>query len=115
MRTILVDSNGDRVTKNGLFVYLFNLDAVTQTCEQVMKQQLRELQYDQTKGVEYLNNVFAGNPNLQLFDAQARAQILNVNGVIEIASFVYEQTDDTLSYTANIKTIYGNGVINGNI
>ena len=113
MKTVAVDNAGDRIVKNGVFVYLYNLDALMQTCEQVMKQQLKELQYDQTKGVEYFNNVFAGNPNLQLFESQARNQILNVDGVNSIQSFTYSQTNNALSYTATIKTIYGVGVING--
>jgi len=115
MKTIKVDENGDRVTISGLFIYLTNLNAVIQTCEQVMKQQLRELQYDQTKGIEYFNNVFAGNQNLQLFESQARNQILNVEGVTSIDSFDYEQKDNTLLYSATIKTIYGIGDINGSI
>jgi len=115
MRTILVDDNGDRVTKNGFFVYLNDLSALTQTCEQVMKQQLNELQYDQTKGIEYFNNVFAGTPNFQLFEAQARNEILNVDGVNGISSFIYEQVDNELSYTATIVTIFGTGEINGSI
>lgn len=113
MKTILVDDNGDRVTKDGLFVYLIDLPALTQTCEQAMKQQLKELQYDQTKGIEYFNNVFTGTPNFQLFESQARNQILNINGVTGISSFTYEQIDNELSYTATIETIYGSGGING--
>ena len=115
MKTILVDDNGDRVTKNGLFVYLINLDAVMQTCEQAVKQQLKELQYDQTKGIEYFNNVFSGTPNFQLFESQARNQILNIDGVVGISSFTYEQVNNELLYTATINTIYGNGEINGNV
>jgi len=115
MKTILVDDNGDRVTKNGLFVYLNNLSALAQTCEQVMKQQLNELQYDQTKGIEYFNNVFTGTPNFQLFEAQARNEMLSVDGVNGISSFTYEQVDNELLYTATIETIYGSGGINGSI
>ena len=115
MKTIKVDSSGDRVTKNGSFVYLYNQDAVIQTCEQVMKQQLKELQYDQTKGIEYFGNVFTGNANLQLFESQAREQLLNFDGVDGIASLTYSQTDNKLSYTATISTIYGSGTINGNV
>ncbi len=115
MMTIRVDSNGDRATKNGSFVYLYEIDAVMQTCEQVMKQQLKELQYNQTKGIEYFGNVFNGNPNLQLFESQARGQILSVDGVVSIKSFTYSQSVNTLSYSATIKTIYGSGTINGNV
>lgn len=115
MRTIEVNEDGDRVVVNGLFSYLYDLDALMQTCEQVMKQQLKELQYDQTKGIEYFNNVFNGNPNLQLFESQARQQLLNVSGVNSIQSFTYSQTNNKLSYTATIKTIYGTDSINGNV
>lgn len=115
MRTILVDDNGDRVTKNGLFVYLTDIKAVEQTCEQAMRLQLKELQYDQTNGIEYFNNVFAGTPNFQLFEAQARNKILTVDGVIGISSFSFEQIDDELLYNATIQTIFGNGEINGSV
>ena len=115
MKTIQVDNYGDRVTKNGLYVYLFDVDAVIQTCEQAMKTQLGEYQYNKTKGVEYFGNVFTGDPNFQLFEAQARSQLLKVDGVTSVPSFSYEQTENALSYTATIKTIYGNGVINGNV
>ena len=113
MKTVKVDSNGDRVTKNGYFVYLYNLDALMQTCEQVMKQQKGELKYDQTKGIEYFNNVFKAEPNLQMFESQARTQLKNIDGVNSVTSFTYSQTDNELSYTATIKTIYGTGTING--
>lgn len=113
MKTILINDNGDRVTKNGLFVYLNDIDAVMQTCEQVVKQQLKELQYDQTKGIEYFNNVFMGEPNFQRFESEARNQILNVDGVTGIDSFIYDLDKDNLNYTATIKTIYGVGNANG--
>ncbi len=115
MKTIKVDSNGNRVTKNGSFVYLYDQGAVMQTCEQVMKQQLGELQYNKTKGIEYFGNVFNGNQNLQLFESQARAQLLNLDGVNGIQKFTYSQTRNELSYSATIKTIYGSGTINGNV
>lgn len=113
MKTIKVNANGDRVLDSGYFVYLFNIDAVMQTCEQTMKQQLSELQYDQTKGIEYFNNVFLGEPNFQLFESQARNQLQLVDGVVRVDSLTYSQVDNTLSYTAVIKTIYGSGEING--
>ena len=112
MKTVAVDSNGDRITKNGLFVYLYDIYALTQTCEQTMKTQVNQLQYDQTKGIEYFNNVFTGNANLQLFEAQAREQLLKLDGVTSISSFTYSQTDNELSYTATINTIYGDITIN---
>jgi len=115
MKTIEVNDSGDRVVVNGVFSYLYDINALMQTCEQVMRQQFKELQYDQTKGIEYFNNVFNGNQNLQLFESQARQQLLNISGVNSIQSFTYSQSNNKLSYTATIKTIYGTGSINGNV
>lgn len=115
MRTFLVDENGDRITKNGLFVFAVDIDAVLQTCEQIMRVQLKEYQYDQTSGIEYLNNVFTDNANLQMFEAQARTQLLSVANVVAVKSLGYEQNEETLSYAAVIETIYGVDQINGTI
>ncbi len=115
MKTVKVDSNGNRISRNGSFVYLYGLEALMQTCEQAMKQQLKELQYNQIKGVEYFGNVFNADVNFQLFEAQARNQLLNVDGVNGIQKFTYSQTRNELSYSATIKTIYGSGTINGNV
>ncbi len=111
MKTKKVDENGDLVTKNGLFIYAYDLDAVLQTCEQSMKQQLRELQFDQKKGIEFLENGFLGDPNFQRFEAESRNTLLDVEGVLSVESFTHKQEDDVLLYTATIKTIYGIGVI----
>ena len=84
-----------------------DIDVVAQNCDQAMRQQLGELNYDADKGIQYFDNVLAGNPNFQRFESQARRQILNVSGVTGIASFNYEFKGGVLSYNAVINTIYG--------
>lgn len=116
MRAIKIDPvTRDPVMVGGKFQFVYDIDVVLQNCDQSMRQQLGELPYNQQKGVEYLNNVFNGNPNFQAFEFQARREIQNVDGVIRVQSFDYSLTDGVLSYTAEIKTIYGVDQISGNI
>ena len=107
MRAIKIDDNRDPVIKNGKFVFVFDIDVVAQNCEQAMRQQLGELNYDANKGVQYFDNIFTGNPNFQRFEAQARTQLLNVDGVTGIDDFSFDFIAGVLSYNADISTIYG--------
>tara|TARA_R110000765_G_scaffold269029_2_gene368029 strand:- start:376 stop:723 length:348 start_codon:yes stop_codon:yes gene_type:complete len=115
MRAIKVDSNRDPILKNGSFVWVTNADVVAQSCDQAMRQQLGELNYDKDKGVQYFDNVLTGNPNFQRFEAQARNQILNVMGVSGIVSFNYDFIDGVLSYNTVISTIYGSTTVAGQL
>ena len=107
MRAIKIDSNRNPIIKSGKFVWVTDIDVVAQNCDQAMRQQLGELNYDADKGIQYFNNVLTGSPNFQRFEAQARNQLLNVEGVTGIASFNYEFKGGVLSYNATINTIYG--------
>lgn len=107
MRAIKIDENRDPVIINGRFVFVFDIDVVAQNCEQAIRQQLGELNYDANKGIQYFDNIFTGNPNFQRFEAQSRTQLLNVGGVTGIDSFSFDFIDGVLSYNANISTIYG--------
>tara|TARA_R110000850_G_scaffold145682_1_gene267872 strand:- start:159 stop:506 length:348 start_codon:yes stop_codon:yes gene_type:complete len=107
MRAIKTDANRNPVIINGKFVFVFDVDVVAQNCEQAMRQQLGELNYDANKGIQYFDNIFTGNPNFQRFESQARAQLLNVIGVTGIVNFNFEFNDNVLSYNTVISTIYG--------
>tara|TARA_R110000850_G_scaffold52125_6_gene126253 strand:+ start:755 stop:1102 length:348 start_codon:yes stop_codon:yes gene_type:complete len=107
MRAIKIDANRNPVISNGRFVFVFNADVVSQNCEQAMRQQLGELNYDADKGIQYFDNVFTGNPNFQRFESQARRALSAVNGVTGIVSFNFEFNGNVLSYNTVISTIYG--------
>lgn len=107
MRAIKVDANRNPVIKNGAFVWVTGIDVVKQNCDQAMRQQLSELNYDADKGIQYFDNVLTGSPNFQRFEAQARTQLSNVEGVTGIASFNYEFSNNVLSYNTVINTIFG--------
>lgn len=111
MRAIKIDSNRNPIIINGKFVWVAGIDVVKQNCEQAMRQQLGELNYDADKGIQYFDNVLTGNPNFQRFEAQARTQLLNVDGVTGISSFNIEFNDNVLSYNVVINTIYGSTTV----
>lgn len=107
MRAIKIDENRNPVITNGRFILVFNIDVVSQNCEQAMRQQLGELNYDADKGIDYFGNIFTGNPNFQRFESQARSALSDVDGVTGIDSFNFEFNNNVLSYNTVISTIYG--------
>lgn len=111
MRAIKINDNRDPIITNGKFIWVFDIDVIAQNCEQAMRQQLDELNYDANKGIQYFDNVFTGNPNFQRFESQARAALNNVEGVNGIADFNFEFNGNVLSYNANISTIYGQATV----
>lgn len=115
MKEIKLDSNRNPVIKNGNYEFVYDLDAVLQNCDNTMRVQAGEYNYDAAKGVDYLGNVFTGNPNFQRFEFQAREALEELEGVNRVESFDHSLVDNTLSYTAEISTIYGVGSINGNL
>ena len=110
----------DRVTRDivvsgGALQFVSNIQVVLQNCDHALRQQLRELQYRQSKGIEFFDNVFNGTPNFQLFKFQAITQLENVSGVVRVNTFDYIFSDGVLEYSAEILTEYGAGSINGNL
>lgn len=111
MQAIKIDENNNPVISNGRFVFVNDIDVVSQNCEQAMRQQLGELNFDANKGIQYFDNVLTGNPNFQRFEFQARSQLSNVEGVTGIVSFNFEFNSNVLSYNTVISTIYGSTTV----
>lgn len=106
-RDLVIGGNAIQVVRN--------IDVVLQNCDHALRQQLGELRYRQSKGVEYFDNVYSGTPNFQLFKFQAITQLENVAGVARVISFDYTVLNGVLDYSAEILTEYGTGTINGNV
>ncbi len=111
MKAIKIDNDRNPVIISGKFIWVYDVDVVAQNCEQAMRQQLDELNYDANKGIQYFDNVFTGNPNFQRFESQARSALNAVNGVNGITDFNFEFNDNILSYNADISTIYGQATV----
>lgn len=107
MKAIKVDKNLDIVVVAGKVQFVYGIDVIKQNCVHVIKQIKGELNYSSDTGIDYFDNVFSGSINIQRFEAQARKNINNVDGVISITSFKAYQASNALCYKAVIKTIYG--------
>lgn len=115
MKAIKIDKDRNPILINGRFTFVFDIDVIAQNCEQAMRQQVGELNYDADKGIQYFDNIFTGNPNFQRFEFQSRQQLLNVDGVTGISSFDFEFNNNVLSYNTVINTIYGLATVENQI
>ncbi len=90
-----------------------DLQATLQACAQAARTLLGEMIYNVNAGIPYFQTVWNGIPNIQQYNAALRQSFLAVTGVVEVVSLITSQVDNTLQYTAIIKTLYGSGGING--
>lgn len=112
--TLSTNANNDiHITPSGGLAVASGLDAVSQACVQAAQAILGEMVFAVDKGVPAFSQVWKGSPNLQQFDLYLRKQILSVADVIEIPSLTVEASAGVLSYTATIRTIYGEVTVNG--
>lgn len=87
--------------------------ALVQTTKSAVEVQKGELIFSKEKGIPTDQALWSGTPDLQQFEFYVRKTILAISGVIEILTFEAEIIDDHVDYTAQIKTIYGEGEVSG--
>lgn len=115
-RIFAVNANNDIFSTGGnRLAVLKDLPAVLQQCQHAVETRRGEMVYAQSRGIDYLDNVFGGTPNLLLFEAQARAALSRIASVTSIVDFSAELSGNSLVYSATIQTTFGTGVINGNV
>jgi len=90
-----------------------DLPAVLRVCEHVAKAILGEMVFAKNTGMPYFQTVWVGNPTTAPFEAAFRARIMAVPEVLEIVDLLTEQVGDSMQYTAEIRTTFGTGQING--
>ncbi len=92
-----------------------SIEAILENCAQAAKTRLGEEVLHTDQGIPYFTTVFIGVPNLEQTQAAFRAAWLAVAGVIEVISLVLTQQDNTLLYSAIIRTTEGIGELNAGI
>lgn len=113
-RVFTVDSNNDLVlASTGNLSISAGLEAVLQACEQAAKAQLGEMILAVDEGMPNFDVVWNGAPNFPQFEAALILRLRSVSGVTEVANVQISASAGVLSYTATIKSIYGEGGING--
>lgn len=108
-----LQTTGDFDLTSGNIELISDLGEVIQTCEQTAKQQRGELELAKDRGIAYFDNVFLGTPNMQLFTAQLRDELLTVNNVKEVIILNVDQVEDRLEYLLTIDTVFGKGEVRG--
>jgi hypothetical protein len=109
-----VNSNNDiYLGKDGNLAIVFDLQGTLQACAHASKTLLGEMIFATNQGLPNFQLIWVGVPNIQQYEAALRATLAEVDGVLEIVSFLADLSDNTLTYTVTIRTIYGVGVVNG--
>lgn len=111
MRSLAQDSKRDFVVVAGRIQKISDLDSAIIIIDNVVRSQLGEYRYNVTKGVDYENNVFRTNPNLQLFESQVRRAVSELSFVERVTSFEYNVKNNELTYTMTVSTIYGEAIV----
>lgn len=114
-KTFSVDANNDLyLGVDGNVAVVTDLDALVEICAHVCKKELGECVLNTDQGIPNFQTVFVGTPNIPAFEAALRKSILAIEGVTEVVSLLTERgADSLLTYTITIRTIYGQGTING--
>lgn len=113
-KTFAVNANNDiYIGDDGNLAIAIDLQAVLQACAQAAKTLLGEMVLNTDQGIPYFETVWNGVPQIQQFQAALRRAFLNVTGVVEVVSLITSQVDNTLQYTAVIRTVFGGGAISG--
>lgn len=102
-------SNDIYLDSVGNLALVYDLTAITQQCQQVAKTLLGEMIYNVNQGIPYQQTLWVGVPNIGQYTSALRSAFLAVDGVLEVVSLITSQSENTLTYTAVIRTIYGNG------
>lgn len=115
-KVFTVDVNNDLVLAgDGNLSISTELKATLQACEHAAKAQLSEMVLAVDQGVPNFQIIWNGSPNVTQFEAYLRRQLLAVVGVTDVVALDTDVSNNILSYTATISTIYGEGVINGGV
>lgn len=98
---------------SGNLTVLSGLLAIMGACATAAKAQLGEMVLAQNQGIPNFQTVWIGTPNYAIFSSYLRTTLQNVEGVLEVTDINMSSKDNILSYTAKIKTAFGEGIVNG--
>lgn len=105
---------------DGNFAISSDIDAVLEYCAQAASTILGEVFLNTKIGIPFKQTVWNGVPNIPAYESALRQAFIGVNGggfVQEVVSLTTTLDENTLTYDAVIKTIYGteniSGIING--
>lgn len=114
VQTLAQNANGDIfIGANGNLAILSGIAAVEAACATASLAQLGEMVFATQQGIPNFQSLWVGTPDLGLWKAALLETLQNVEGVTQVNSLNLTQTGNTLSYVAEIATIYGQTTITG--
>ena len=107
---IYLDDNGNLAIKS-------DEQAILDILTNRIRTKKYEVQYDMNKGVPYFETIFANTGLLGLWRSYVIEEIERTSGVISVESLLYslDEGNKKLSYTCQIRTIYGETSLNGTV
>ena len=99
----------------GNLAIAFDLTACMQAAQQAAQAQRGEMQYHVERGVPNLAVLWSGAPSVAQFRAAVRREIELTTDVIDVPRLDARLVGEGAVYTAEIRTIYGQGVISNGV
>ena len=109
--SLALNANNDiYIGADGNLATVTGIDAAIQNCKTAMQAQQGEMMYAMLNGMPTRATVW-DNFNPSLFEAAGRSILAGVQDVTGVAAFTITRTENVLTYTAVIVTIYGTGTV----
>lgn len=102
----LNNSNDLALNSSGSLVILSGVNAIVAACKTACQTQLSECVLQQGQGLPNFPLVWTGSPDFGQWQAYLEQVLLNVEGVTSVQSLSISALNGTLSYIAEIETIY---------
>lgn len=114
VKTLGTNSSNDLyLGPDGNVVMLSGILAVAAACKTACLAQLGECVLETGIGLPNFQTVWVGVPDYAIWESYLQNTILNVEGVTSVQSVTLSALDNTLTFVAQINTIYGSTTING--
>lgn len=109
------DNNDIYLDSLGNLAMVTDRTACMQAAQQAAQAQRGEMQYHLNRGVPTLQTVWSGHPSAAQLRASIRQELLLTTDVTGVPALNVQLIGEDAVYTAEITTVFGPGVIDGEL
>lgn len=114
MKTISINENNDIfLTPSGNISIKTGVEALGDILVNKTQTNKGELQFNEEKGIDFLNTIFNSPAEIEFFESELINQIEDTDSVQNVYNFESETKNGIYSYKADIITDFGNITLNG--
>lgn len=114
MKTMSINENNDiYLTPSGNISIKTDIEALGDILVNKTQTNRGELQFDEEKGIDFLNTIFNSPAEIEFFESELINQIEDTDNVQNVYNFESETKSGIYSYKADIITDFGNITLNG--